>query len=152
MRAEWDDAHSDYATPARPPGPASLSETPTEWREQLEHGTPNGWLLRGNTMLKTLASGRPIHLMHTTAALDAIRASGQLYAAAGCLVGSLYCAPLSPEPTGLRPHNMGAYLLETKQNRDGPGHRDQPRRGGAGQGHRLSTPRPHPPAHLRGAP
>jgi hypothetical protein len=118
VRAEWDDAHTDYATCARRPGPASLSETPTEWREQLEHGTANGWLLRGNTMLKTLASGRPIHLMHTTAALEAIRASGQLYAAAGCLVGSLYCAPLSPEAAGLRPHNMGAYLLETKQNRD----------------------------------
>ncbi|MER6546749.1 hypothetical protein [Streptomyces sp. NPDC001250] len=62
MRAEWDDAHTNYAAPARPSGPVSLSETPTQWRERLEHGTPNGWLLRGNTMLKTLAGGRPIHL------------------------------------------------------------------------------------------
>ncbi|MDQ0990724.1 hypothetical protein [Streptomyces sp. V3I7] len=118
MRAEWDDAHTNYASPARPPGPASLHETPTEWASLLEQDTANGWLLRGNSMLQTLASGRPIHLMHTTPALEAIRASRQVYAAAGCLVGSLYCAPLSPEPEGLRPHNMGAYLLETKQNRD----------------------------------
>lgn len=118
MRAEWDDAHTDYATCARPPGPASPSETPTEWARRLEQDTVNGWLLRGNAMLKTLAGGRSIHLMHTTPALEAIRSSGQVYAAAGCLVGSLYCAPLTPEPEGLRPHNMGAYLLETKQNRD----------------------------------
>lgn len=118
MRAEWDDAHTDYATPARPPGPASLIETPTEWAGRLAQDTPNGWLLHNNSMLATLASGRPIHLMHTTPALDAIRASGQIYAAAGCLVGCLYGAPLVAEPEGLRPHNMGAYLLETKQNRD----------------------------------
>lgn len=66
-------------------------------------------------MTKTLASGRPIHLMHTTVALDAIRASGHLYASTGCLAAALYCAPLTPEPAGLRPHNLGTYLLETKK-------------------------------------
>ncbi|WP_406858758.1 hypothetical protein ABZO31_00235 [Streptomyces sp. HUAS MG47] len=52
--------------------------------------------------------------MHTTTALDAIRDSGQLYASSGCLVAALYCASLVPVPVGLRPHNLGAYLLETK--------------------------------------
>ncbi|WP_225446883.1 hypothetical protein [Streptacidiphilus sp. PB12-B1b] len=65
-------------------------------------------------MTEMLTSGRPIHLMHTTVALDAIRASGQLYASTGCLVAAVYCAPLVPEAAGLRPHNLGSYLLETK--------------------------------------
>ncbi|MFE9921346.1 hypothetical protein ACFYQA_07130 [Streptomyces sp. NPDC005774] len=65
-------------------------------------------------MTGLLTSGRPIHLMHTTTALDAIRSSGQLYASSGCLLAALYCAPLTETPDGLRPHNLGAYLLRTK--------------------------------------
>jgi hypothetical protein len=120
---DWDDVHTDYSATGTGTGtgerasPAGLTATEADWCRRLEHDTPGGWLLRGNSMLETLASGRPIHLMHTTAALDAIRTSGQLYQAAGCLVGSLYCAPLFAEPGGLRPHNLGSYLLETKQDR-----------------------------------
>ncbi|MEU9045082.1 MULTISPECIES: hypothetical protein [unclassified Kitasatospora] len=115
MHHEWDNAHTDHTTGAIRPGPSGLAETEADWRHHLERETPNGWLLSGNAMTKTLASGRPIHLMHTTVALDAIRASGHLYASTGCLVAALYCAPLTPEPAGLRPHNLGSYLLETKK-------------------------------------
>ncbi len=115
MYAEWDNAHTDHTTTPTRPEPASLTRTEADWRAYLEHETPNGWLLRGNAMTETLVSGRPIHLMHTTVALDAIRASGHLYASTGCLVAALYCAPLTPEPAGLRPHNLGSYLLETKK-------------------------------------
>lgn len=114
MHSEWDNAHTDHTSSATRPGPSGLAETEADWRHHLEHETPNGWLLSGNAMTETLASGRPIHLMHTTVALDAIRASGHLYASTGCLVAALYCAPLIPEPAGLRPHNLGTYLLETK--------------------------------------
>ncbi|MFD8704346.1 hypothetical protein ACFV1W_17265 [Kitasatospora sp. NPDC059648] len=115
MHAEWDNAHTDHTTTPTRPGPAGLTKTETDWRSHLEHETPNGWLLRSNAMTETLTSGRPIHLMHTTVALDAIRASGHLYASTGCLVAALYCAPLTSEPAGLRPHNLGSYLLETKK-------------------------------------
>ena len=115
MSADWEDAHTDYTSTVMRPGPAGLAESEADWRLRLEHRTPGGWLLRGNAMTQTLASGHPIHLMHTTPALDAIRASGQLYASTGCLVAALYCAPLTPEPAGLRPHNLGSYLLETKK-------------------------------------
>ncbi|MGW2255837.1 hypothetical protein ACWCXH_37695 [Kitasatospora sp. NPDC001660] len=114
MHAEWDNAHTDHTTTPTHPEPAGLTETEADWRSHLEHQTPNGWLLRGNAMTETLTSGRPIHLMHTTVALDAIRASGHLYASTGCLVAALYCALLTPGPAGLRPHNLGSYLLETK--------------------------------------
>ncbi|MEU6967458.1 hypothetical protein AB0A71_06930 [Kitasatospora aureofaciens] len=115
MHSEWDNAHTDHTDSATRPGPSGLAETEADWRRQLEHETPNGWLLRRNAMTETLTAGRPIHLMHTTVALDAIRSSGHLYASTGCLVAALYCAPLTPEPAGLRPHNLGTYLLETKK-------------------------------------
>ncbi|MEV7358548.1 hypothetical protein [Kitasatospora sp. NPDC091276] len=115
MHSEWDNAHTDHTSSATRPGPSGLAETEADWRHHLAHETPNGWLLSGNAMTKTLASGRPIHLMHTTVALNAIRTSGHLYASTGCLVAALYCAPLTPEPAGLRPHNLGTYLLETKK-------------------------------------
>ncbi|MFF4411391.1 hypothetical protein ACFYY8_02620 [Streptosporangium sp. NPDC001559] len=111
----WEDAHTDYGLGRHPrPAPQGLAASDTEWRSYLEEQTPNGWLLRSGSLLETLAGGRPIYLMHTTTYLEAIRASRQLYQAAGCLVGALYCAPLTHQPEGLRPHNLGAWLLETK--------------------------------------
>lgn len=115
MQAEWEDAHTDYAEPAHRAAPAGLAATESDWRDHVEQDTPNGWLLRGNAMVQRLTSGRPIHLMHTTVALDAIRSTGQLHASSGCLVAALYCAPLTQEAAGLRPHNLGSYLLETKK-------------------------------------
>ncbi|MBV9024021.1 MAG: hypothetical protein JO362_09550 [Streptomycetaceae bacterium] len=115
MHHEWGNAHTDHTSSTTRPGPSGLAATEADRRHHLEHETPNGWLLSGNSMTKTLAAGRPIHLMHTTVALDAIRASGHLYASTGCLVAALYCALLTPEPAGLRPHNLGTYLLETKK-------------------------------------
>ncbi|WP_042426731.1 hypothetical protein [Streptacidiphilus anmyonensis] len=118
MLTEWDRVHADYSPhPTTRPTPRGLAATEHDWRQHLAHDTPGGWLLHSSSMLQTLASGQRIYLMHTTPVLDAIRDSGQLYQAAGCLVGSLYCAPLFPEPDGLRPHNLGSYLLQTKQDR-----------------------------------
>ncbi|MGR6915453.1 hypothetical protein ACU635_14505 [[Actinomadura] parvosata] len=94
--------------------PASLAESESDWRYYLERSTPNGWLIRNNAMTEALVSGRPLHLLHTTRGLDAIRTGRQLHISAGCLVGALYCSPLTAERGGLRPHNLGAYLMETK--------------------------------------
>ncbi|MFI6182519.1 hypothetical protein ACIA8R_43820 [Nonomuraea sp. NPDC051191] len=115
----WQDAHTDYS-PGHPPRPAprGLAADDTEWSTYLQQHTPNGWLMRAGSLLETLASGRPIYLMHTTANLNAIRASGQLYQAPGCMVGALYCVLLTPGPAGLRPHNLGAWLLANKAHRD----------------------------------
>ncbi|MER5625862.1 hypothetical protein [Streptosporangium sp. NPDC002544] len=119
---DWEHAHTDYVASTTRPGPAGLATSDADWRHHLEHDTPNGWLLRpdGNAMLRTLTSRQPIYLMHMTRALEAIRTSGQVSPSAGCLVGALYCAPLTAEPDGLRPHNLGAYLLETKRGTQQP--------------------------------
>jgi hypothetical protein len=111
---DLDNAHTDHTCASTRPVPAGCVETDADWRRRLQDETPGGWLLAHNAMTQTLTSGRPSHLMHTTVALDAIRASGQLYASSGCLLAALYCAPLTQTPAGLRPHNLGAYLLETK--------------------------------------
>jgi hypothetical protein len=114
MHAAWDEAHTDYG-PSRSlqPCPRGLAAGQEDWRARLEDA-PNGWLLRAGSLLETLTSGRPVYLMHTTSYLGEIRASRQLYQAAGCLVGALYGALLTREAAGLRPRNLGAWLLETK--------------------------------------
>ncbi|MEU9416029.1 hypothetical protein [Streptomyces sp. NPDC048272] len=115
MYADWDAVHTDYTSRTAPPGPSGLAENTGDWLT-THHQAPNGHLLHpgANQMLTSLTSGRPIHLMHTTPALDAIRTTGELLGSAGCLVGALYCAPLTATAQGLRPHNLGTYLLQTK--------------------------------------
>ncbi len=114
MHADWEYAHTDYRRPADRPAPAGLTDTETTWRQRLE-ATPNGHLLRDNTMLRSLSTGAPVHLLHLTRSLDAVRSSGQLLASTGCLVGAVYGSPLTPVPGGaLRPHNLGAHLLASR--------------------------------------
>ncbi|MFI5888326.1 hypothetical protein [Streptomyces sp. NPDC051554] len=114
MRDEWESAHTDYTMPAQRQLPASLAESETDWRQHLECSTPNGWLIQNNAMTEALVSGKPMYLLHSTKHIDAIRISRQLHVSTGCLVGALYCSPLVNQREGLRPHNLGAYLIRTK--------------------------------------
>ncbi|WP_128435050.1 hypothetical protein [Streptomyces cyaneus] len=114
MRDEWEHAHTDYTVPAQRHVPASLAESESDWRHYLERSAPNGWLIQHNAMTEALVSGQPMYLLHTTKDIDAIRTSRQLHVSTGCLVGALYCSPLASQREGLRPHNLGAYLMETK--------------------------------------
>ncbi|MEU2900100.1 hypothetical protein ABZ690_01730 [Streptomyces sp. NPDC006967] len=114
MHDEWEHAHTDYTVPAQRRIPASLADSESDWRHYLECSTPNGWLIRNNAMTEALVSGKPMYLLHTTKDIDAIRTSRELHASTGCLVGALYCSPLVSQREGLRPHNLGAYLMRTK--------------------------------------
>ncbi|MEU8892896.1 hypothetical protein [Streptomyces sp. NPDC048442] len=114
MHDEWEHTHTDYTRPAQRPTPASLADSETDWRHYLEHSTPNGWLIRNNAMTEALASGKPMYLLHTTKDIDAIRTSGEIHVSTGCLIGALYCSPLTHQCEGLRPHNLGTYLMRTK--------------------------------------
>ncbi|MFF2953035.1 hypothetical protein ACFVVU_17015 [Kitasatospora sp. NPDC057965] len=112
MEPDWDHAHT--TAPAANQTPRGLAESEADWRRRLEQ-TPNGHLLRDNAMLRSLASGAPVHLLHLTRSLDAVRSSGQLLASTGCLVGAVYGSPLTPAPGGaLRPHNLGTHLLASR--------------------------------------
>lgn len=114
MRDEWEHAHTDYTKPAQRRIPASLAESEDDWRHYLEGDTPNGWLIQNNAMTEALVSGQPMYLLHTTKDIGAIHTSGELHVSTGCLVGALYCSPLACQREGLRPHNLGAYLMRTK--------------------------------------
>jgi hypothetical protein len=114
LRDEWEHAHMDYTMPGQRQTPASLAESESDWRHYLERSTPNGWLIRNNAMTEALVSGQPMYLLHITRDIDAIRTSRELHVSTGCLVGALYCSPLASQREGLRPHNLGAYLMRTK--------------------------------------
>ncbi|MFK0193970.1 hypothetical protein [Kitasatospora sp. NPDC090308] len=119
MHPDWDLAHTPLDAPTEQL-PAGLTATPDQWQQRLQH-TPGGHLLRpdGNAMLTTLATGRPMHLLHLTRSLDAIRTSGHLLASTGCLAAAVYGAPLTELPGGaLRPHNLGTHLLDTRPDLD----------------------------------
>ncbi|MFD9687357.1 hypothetical protein ACFWXO_16555 [Kitasatospora sp. NPDC059088] len=118
MHTEWDHAHTDFSAAPRRAAPAGLAAGEAEWRGQLEQA-PNGHLLHANALLSTLAAGAPVRLLHLTRSLDQVRASGQLLASTGCLVGAVYGAPLTPLTGGaLRPHNLGAHMLGSRSDLD----------------------------------
>lgn len=73
--------------------------------------TPNGELLSRNSLFDMLGHDRRLYLLHVTNATESITQHGALYPSGGCLVGSIYCAPLIREPGGFRMHNLGEYVL-----------------------------------------
>jgi hypothetical protein len=113
---EWADAHVFFDTAPTSSGPGGtpgdpLAEQSQAWAGRMTDETPNGHLLRRNALFDSLRGGRTLHLLHVTHALEQITASGVLQPSGGCLVGSVYCAPLVATGSGLRMHNLGAYVL-----------------------------------------
>ncbi|GGZ14336.1 hypothetical protein GCM10010387_03050 [Streptomyces inusitatus] len=110
----WADAHVSYSLPA---GPGStrrsdpLSEQTAAWNTRLTETAPHGGLLADNAMFQSLRDGNTLHLLHVTQSFDRIARHGSLRPSGGCLVGSLYCAPLTPTSGGLRMHNLAEYVL-----------------------------------------
>ncbi|MGM9468458.1 hypothetical protein [Streptomyces murinus] len=112
----WADAHVSYFTPI-PAGQGvadsfgPLAEQATAWHTRLTETAPNGTLLVDNSMFEALRSADTLHLLHVTQSLDHITRHGALRPSGGCLVGSVYCAPLTPTTDGLRMHNLAEYIL-----------------------------------------
>ncbi|BBA99011.1 hypothetical protein RVR_5460 [Actinacidiphila reveromycinica] len=113
----WADAHVSYSSPVGP-GVAGrsdpLAEQTEAWRIRLTQEAPNGGLLADNAMFEALRGGDTLHLLHVTSSFDRIAQNGTLRPSGGCLVGSLYCAPLTLTPDGLRMHNLAEYVLTTE--------------------------------------
>ena len=107
----WADAHEFYGASVLPGTPESAGLT-AAWETRLAEETPNGALLRSNALFDALINNTTLHLLHVTHALEEISEHGVLYPSGGCLVGSIYCAPLTPTGEGLRMHNLAAYVLD----------------------------------------
>lgn len=110
----WADAHAFFdSTPI--PSPADpghpLAAQTAAWDQRLAEQTPNGRLLRHNTLFEALSGSGKLHLLHVTHALEQISQQGILYPSGGCLVGSIYCAPLTQTEQGFRMHNLASYVL-----------------------------------------
>ncbi|AXI78958.1 hypothetical protein [Peterkaempfera bronchialis] len=110
----WADAHAffDSAVPPESGGHNDpLAAKTAVWQKRLADETPNGSLLRKNALFDALSSDGKLHLLHVTHALEEISRQGVLYPSGGCLVGSIYCAPLIPAVRGFRMHNLASYVL-----------------------------------------
>lgn len=81
------------------------------WDHHMIHDTPNGALFAGNSLFNLLRSGERVSLLHVTHALPQIIERGVIYPSGGCLVGSVYCTPLTKDGDAYRMHNLGAYVL-----------------------------------------
>ncbi|MFI1964037.1 hypothetical protein ACH429_07855 [Streptomyces pathocidini] len=110
----WADAHAFFDSTLIP-GPADandpLASQTAAWDQRLAEETPNGKLLRQNTLFDALSGNGKLHLLHVTHALEEINQQGVLYPSGGCLVGSIYCAPLTETAQGFRMHNLASYVL-----------------------------------------
>jgi hypothetical protein len=111
---QWADAHAFFDATTLPPHLGGmddpLSTQTLMWQKRLAE-TPNGQLLRNNALFDALRVNGKLHLLHVTHRLQQIREHGSLYSSGGCLVGSVYCAPLTPVESGFRMHNLASYIL-----------------------------------------
>ena len=81
------------------------------WKKRLL-SSPRGALLLNNSFFEQLNKKNKLYMLHVTASLDRIVDRGRLYMSGGCMIGSIYCTPLSPTSQGLIAHNLGAYIYE----------------------------------------
>lgn len=110
----WADAHAFFNPALIPVGAEKdnpMSVGTAYWDQRLAEQTPNGHLMRRNALFDALAGDGKLHLLHVTNALEQISQQGVLYPSGGCLVGSIYCAPLTRTDDGLRMHNLASYVL-----------------------------------------
>jgi hypothetical protein len=84
----WDSAHHDY---------------------RYSNDAPNGSLMHRNAMFNSIARDQEVFLAHVTYSLETIVNNRMLHPSAGCLVGSVYCTPVTAYQGKLRLHNLGAY-------------------------------------------
>lgn len=82
-----------------------------EWLKFQLNNCPNGKLLMDN-MLFDIPQGKKKYLAHVTKNLDAVLQSGRLLSSSGCLIGSVYCVPVTEDEIGLRLHNLGEYIVD----------------------------------------
>lgn len=112
---KWASAHVFYNMFLHGTGDSKLvkiSDAEQKWREWIVRETPNGKLVLNNSFFDVLKKSDRIFLFHVTPNLEKIVQSGVIYSSGGCLVGSVYAAPLFPFGDVFRVHNLGEYVFK----------------------------------------
>lgn len=111
---QWADAHTFYSLLTQKVSNVNqkIAQAEDKWRRGVVQGSPNGHLMKDNSFFRTLKKEKKIYLFHVTSKLNSVLASKNLYPSGGCLVGSVYCTPITCQNGKLRLHNLGKYILE----------------------------------------
>lgn len=110
----WADTHVFYGMYEHNIGKKNVKAVEDEykWRHELLNETPNGNLLLKNSFFDDLRTKDTVYLAHVTPNLHNIQENHVLYPSAGCLVGSVYCTPLTKVNGRLRMHNLGDFVFD----------------------------------------
>jgi len=110
----WANAHVFYGMYEHNIGKKNTKVVKEEykWRRKILTSTPNGNLLLGNSFFSDLKFKDKVYLAHVTPNFHNILDNHVLYPSAGCLVGSIYCTPLSEVDGKLRMHNLGEFIFD----------------------------------------
>ena len=79
------------------------------WKEFILNETPNGELFLENELFNQLQNGE-LFLIHLTPNMHNILKDNLIYPSGGCLVGSIYCVPVTKTEKGFRVHNLGSFI------------------------------------------
>lgn len=108
----WADSHVFYpSSPRHADANEIMWAKLTAWEQRMVHESPNGALLKGNSLFDLFRNSSRVSLLHVTHSLEQITERGVLYPSGGCLVGSVYCTPLTRDGDAFRMHNLGSYVL-----------------------------------------
>ncbi len=110
----WADAHVFYGTYDHDikQKTAKIVKEEYRWRKELISNTHHGNLLIKNSFFDDLKTQDKVYLAHVTPNFHNIREDQILYPSAGCLVGSVYCTPVTNVKGKLRMHNLGEFVFE----------------------------------------
>lgn len=88
-----------------------VSDMEMAWKEFVLEKTPNGHLFTQNNFFDQLHNDE-IYIAHVTPNLHNITKDNLIYPSGGCLVGSVYCVPVSKVDKGFRLHNLGSFIYK----------------------------------------
>ncbi len=108
----WSDSHIFYNELSSTLATKLTTESKADylWREKIYSETPNGLLLKKNSFFSNIHNNGKQYFAHITFGLQEILQSQSIFVSGGCLVGSVYCVPLTQDENGLRLHNLGEYI------------------------------------------
>jgi hypothetical protein len=83
-----------------------------QWREHIAKDAPNSNLYLQNSVFSALQNDQKLYVIHVSHNTREIVQHGVIYPSGGCMVGAIYGTLAFKEAGGLRPHNLGRYIID----------------------------------------